>query len=350
MSGIIVTAEPQQEPVTKPTPIPPRLVTVEPPDGTITLDQELVQIRQEAGILVTAAPEVASQPVEQPRLQAVPFWSALDRLAADTGTRLALADRGRQIRLVKHTGPPIPAAVAGPFRVAVRQVESRRDFETGGHVTLVTLDVHWEPRFPVIRLDGEPSQITVHDDRGSAITASTSSAKVAPQGCLHTATVRLTGVPRAATRLTQLNGAFTVTAAPGVLPFTFADLGKPGPGTLPQKMDAAGVASRLVRFEQLGDRWEAEVTATYPPGHPEFESFESWTANNRARLVGPSGTKVLNPIDYAINEVGRTATGIYRFRVEDVSGGPAGWKLVYETPSALREYPIRFTLRAIPLP
>lgn len=346
MSGVIIAAEP----TTVPMPIPPRQITTQGSETRIPLAQEIAVIHKESGIPLTVAPELATVPVLPQAFDRVPFWSALDHIASATKTRWLIADRGKQIRLVKHTGPVIPVSVDGPFRVAVRQIESRRDFETGGQSTLVTLDIHWEPRFPVIRLDGEPSQITAEDDQQSTITASSSSAKVAPLGYQHTTTIRLSGIPRSATRLTQLTGSFTVTAAPGVLPFTFVDLLKPGTGSLPSTVDAGGVSARLVRFEKLGDQWEAEVSAAYPPSHPEFESFESWTANNRAQLVSADGTKRLSPMDFEINEVGRTATGIYRFRAVDLPQSPAGWKLMYETPAALREYPVRFTLRDLPLP
>lgn len=346
MSGVGFAAAPSPQPFA----ISPRLVTYAPPATPMPLAQAIAQIRQESGIAVTVDPAVADSPMPSVSFPAIPFWSALERITTATQTRLVMADHGQHIRLVKRTGSPMPVAVHGPFRVAVRQIESRHDFETGSQLTLVTLAINWEPRFPVIRLDGEPTRITAEDDLGSSLRTSPSSAKVAPLGYQHTTTVRLLGVPRRAARITRLNGVFTVTAAPGMLPFAFTDLTQPGMGTLPPGIDTTAVSARLVRFEKLDDRWEAEISTTYPLGHPEFESFESWTANNRAQLIGPDGTKRLRPIDFEINEVGRTATGICRFRAADLPQGPTGWKLVYDTPAALREYPVTFELRDIPLP
>ena len=316
----------------EPAKVPPRTVTLGPADRT--LGTAVAEVAHQFGVPVSVSDRVANRPVAV-TADDVPAWQVLDRLAKATGTRVTVDGRGAGIALEPHTGPPVPSSVDGPFRIAVNRVESRLDFDTGTHVTDVTLDVHWEPRFPVIRLDAGPTITAITDDVGSELAVPTAAFKAAPVGYRHTATVRVRGVPRKATKLTRLAGSFTVTAAPGVLPFAFADLSSPAAGTLPKGVDAGGVSAKLVRFEEIGDRWEVEVSATYPEGHPEFESFESWTAGNRAVLSGPAGAMIVESSDSEINERGRTATGIYRFRASDV---PADARLVYETPAALLEY------------
>jgi hypothetical protein len=322
--------------------IPPKTFTLSKPDATLAT--VLGELHKQTGLTVTApGPDAnASCPATFNR---TPFWSAVEQVAARTGTRIALSKQGREIALVEQPGPPAPSSVDGPFRVAVRQMQTRTDFNTGKTFTEVTLDVHWEPRFPVFRIDSEPTVTAVADDRGSKLTPITAKAKTPPGGFLYTTTVRIEGVPRAATKLTKLAGTFTVTASERMLPFAF-DLGGKPPTTPPPQ---EGVTAVLKRFEKVDGRWEAELELTYPPGQPQFESFESWVTENRARLVAPDKAKSLDPTDYDIPEQGRRVVAVYRFPGSALAN-PKGWTLVYETPAPLVEFPIRFELTDIPLP
>ena len=319
--------------------IPPKTVTLNSPDAT--LSDVLGELRKQTGLTVDA-PGLSeiSGPVQFDR---TPFWVAVEQFAAKTGTRITLTRQGRDISLAKRAGPVAPSAVDGPFRVAVRQVQTRTDFEAGKTFTEITIDIHWEPRFPVFRIDNEPTITAVADDQGSQLRPLTAKARTPPGGFLYTTTVRIEGVPREAKKLTRLAGTFTVTASERMLPFAF-ELGGKGPVTPPAQ---EGVTATLRRFEKVDDRWEAEVELTYPPGQPQFESFESWVTENRARLVGPD--KTLKPTDYDIPEQGRRVVAAYRFPGNALAS-PKGWTLTYETPAPLVEFPVRFELKDIPLP
>ena len=319
--------------------IAPKTVALRQPGGTLA--EAIAQVRTQTGIAVDGPPGADTTPCRV-ALDRVPFWQALDQIADRTDTRIALRDRGRTIALVKRSAPPTPASVDGPFRVAVSKVESRYDFDTGSAVTDITLDVHWEPRFPVFRLDAQPTVTTVADDRGGRITAHTAKGKATPRGFLHATTVRLTGVPRAASRLTHLAGTFTVTAAERMLPFVFDDL------TAAATKEREGVSVALHPPRAIDGLWEFRLDLTYPPTDIEFESFESWVTENRLRLTGPNGQTV-TPTDYDIPEQGRRVVAVYRFPTTAVPD-PKGWTATYETPSPLVEFPVRFDLKDIPLP
>jgi hypothetical protein len=321
-------------------PIPPKTVTLSAPTGQ--LGAVLTDVSKQTGIAV-AAPgldAVAPCPVS---FDKVPFWAALEQIAAKVDARVALAERGRQITLAKRTGPAAPSSVDGPFRVVVRQVAGRLDFETGRTFTEVTLDVHWEPRFPVFRISSEPTITQATADAGGKLTAISAHAKTPPRGYLYTTTVRIDGVPRAATKLTRLAGTFTVTASPAMLPFVFDLSGKP-----PLTQTKSNVTTTLKRFEKVDKRWEAELELTYPPSGPRFESFESWVTENRARLIAPDKSRSVAPTDSDIPEQGRKVVAVYRFTGLNLASR-AGWTLVYETPAPLVEYPIHFELKDIPL-
>jgi hypothetical protein len=270
-----------------------------------------------------------------------PALAAAEAIAAAVNGRLTLADNGRVVRIVpRGDAPPLPSAVAGPFRVAVRQVSARLDTDAGRVVEL-TLDCHWEPRLAVVRVSADPTLCLLRDNRGSKLTAPPPTGRAAPTGAAYTATVRIRGVPRSASTL-DVSGSFTVTAAERLLRFAVPSLA--GPSTLAQD----GVTVTVPPPRRADDVLIVTVISDYPAGHPLFESFESWTASNRCRLVGPGG-RALAPTDFAVSEGGRRAEGAYRFPTAAV-GNPARWGLEYDTPGPLREFAVRFELRGVPLP
>ena len=243
--------------------------------------------------------------------------------------------------------PPAVASTDGPFRVAVQQVAGRTDFDTGRTTTEVTLLLHWEPRLPVFRVAGEPTLTRVSDDRGDRPRPPPAAARAAPTGCQFVTTVRLAGVPRAATKLTRLAGTFTVTAAEEMLTFRVADLGA-GPAAEAR----GGVSVTAGRPVRVGDRYDLAIDLKYPPPAVEFESFEAgaWLADNRLTLTSPTG-RTYTPTSEDIRPAGAGTTVVYRFPAATPGlDKPAGWSLTYTTPSPLAEYNVGFDLRDIPLP
>jgi hypothetical protein len=274
----------------------------------------------------------------------VPFWTALER----TGQRIVLRDNGRRISL-EPLGPIREvSSVHGAFRTVAKQVTARLNLETGTSVYDVQLEAHWEPRFSVFRVDSVPTISRATDDRGTVLSASQTRVRTQPTGATHTLPVRLNGLTRDSRRVATLEGHFTVIAAEKMLAFVFADL------TAKQPVAAApkeGVTVVLKRIEKDEKTWECEIELKYPPGGPQFESFEAdaWLSENTLRLVSPDASKSFVPDDYEI----RGTTLIYRFK-EDAAKGlinptAKGWSIVCETPSPLLEYRVPFTLKDIPL-
>src|SRR5207248_413072 len=157
------------------------------------------------------------------------------------------------------------------------------------------------------------------------------------------------GLTRKSARIASVAGSFTVTASPKMLTVRFDDL-----AALPAERRQEGVTVKLARFAREEDRWEAEFELTYPPGQPEFESFESWASGNTLKLVAPGTGRVFAPDNFDLIEGSRQVRATYRFRTADGKGPNVanlkGWQLVYETPAPLVEFPVRFELKDIPLP
>jgi hypothetical protein len=311
-----------------------------------TLEKALAAVQGWSGIPVETAGANLAKPVTLASQNDVPFWTALDSLAANTGHRIALGGKGQKVALVRHAGPQESTSVDGPFRVVVREVLARRDADTGLVTYEIKLDIHWEPRFPVFRI-GNQMITAATDDKGTKLTATNEPGKVPTAGYLHQTTVKLTGIPRSATKIAKLDGTFTVTAAEKTIRFTFDD-----PFKTPASKSDAGVTATLARFAREDGLWEARMELAYPANLPAFESFESWLTDNKCRLVAPGSGKPYDPTDYELPAGGAKLVAVYRFK-EDAAKGltpSKGWTLEYETPSPLVEYAVNFSLKDIDLP
>jgi hypothetical protein len=317
-------------------PIPPRTITLSKTDAT---PAELGKL---AGVPVTGGGPFNAT------FDRVPFWAALERAAAATNTRIALRDEGRQVALEPRGSSLEVSSASGAFRTVARQVTSRLNLETGLATYDIALEAHWEPRIPVFRVDAVPTVTRAADDRGTKLTTPPASGRSSPTGATHPLPVRLTGLTRDSKKVAALAGHYTVIAADKMLAFTFDNLSAKLPVSLPPQ---DGVTATLKRIEKDDQTWEFEVELKYPPGGPQFESFEAdaWLSGNVIRLVPPDRSKAFRTTDYEP----RGNVLIYRFKEDAAKGltNPTGkgWRVVYETPAPLVEFRVPFELKDIPL-
>jgi hypothetical protein len=327
-----------------PPPVPAKLVTL---TKSAPLPELAAEITKQTSLPLDVA-AVGSSTVSV-AFDRTSFWSAVEKLADSTDSRITL-DR-HQVKLLKRANGtrPAPTAIDGPFRIAVKRVVAKRDFEAGTTEYEVQLEVLWEPRFPVYLIDAEPKVSKVTAD-GKVVSVEAPTGRVMPNGHSHTAIVRLKGVPRAAKQLDELTGTFALVAAERILAVEFKDLTSDKPAL--QTVD--GVAVTLRPVKKLEKRLEFGFELGYPPSHPEFESFQLWTEGNRLKLIAPDNRTTYEPTDHSSDENGR------RVRVDYNFTGPngqafalpdlKGWRVVYETPCPMTQQKVTFTLRGIDLP
>lgn len=309
-------------------------------------------LREQTGVAVDVSAVGPAKTVAA-AFDRTPFWTAVEKLAADTGCRVAVSRGGRGITLVPRPagGSAPPSSVDGPFRVALKEVVARRDYDTGRTTYRLTLEAHWEPRFPVYLIDGEPTVTRATAD-GKAVVADPPTGRVASTGFAHPLTVTLKDVPRAAKRLDELTGSFDVIAAHQLLPFAFADLTAANPVVKEQN----GVTVTLKPVRHPVGRAEFQFDLKYPASHPAMESFEEvWAASNTLRLTDPTGRRNFLPTDYSTDARGNVVLGTYAFAGANGRPGPLpkdlkGWTAVYETPSPLLRQTVKFRLTGIELP
>lgn len=336
-------------------PIPPTVIRL-PADAGLTVKTALAALR-DAGFDVEGIGLDGARAVPA-RFRNAPFWEAVETLAEAADARIALREQGRKILLEKREGPSrAVSSLSGPFRVVARRVNGRLDLDTGDSYQEVELLVHWEPRFPVFRMDSVPRIAIAQADTGQPLRAATASSKSPLHSTFeHVLAVRLFNVPRTAQAIGELSGSFRVTASPRMLPFRFSLSARlPVAGVLPKGLPADGVEATLTDWESLTLNgrpfWEATLRLSYPPGLPLFQSFETWLGENRLRLLTPDG-RVLLPDQAEEPPPGREMILAYRFDAAKLGGTPKGegWSLIYETPAPLVEFPVSFRFKTIPLP
>jgi hypothetical protein len=238
-----------------------------------------------------------------------------------------------------------PVFVDGPFRIAARSVEARIDLQTQKRVYDLTLELAWEARLPVYRVDACPRIAKGQDDAGRAVTVKPIDSRNPVDGVVTMMRVPLEGLDRASKQIGILEGSFRVTAAEELLRFAFDDLTK----TSAVKQQGVEIVLRTPAKE--GAYWLLDVELHYPKGSAVFESFETyWVSRNRLTLIAPDGRSRFVAADEEIN--GNVVR--YRFKQNKAKGfAPQtlkGWNAEYDAPGVLREVPVRFELKGIMLP
>ncbi len=312
-------------------------------DTTATLKGTIAELAKQTGLDVDIGELDGSKKLNA-AFSMTDFWVVVDRLAEATGSRVVIGRQGKPVRLAPlGDGARPPVAVSGPFRIEAREVQARLDLQSGKTIYELTLEIAWEARLPVYRLDAQPRVVKGEDDAGRAVTARPIDARTPVSGVSATMHVRLDGLTRASKQIAILQGTFNATAAEEMLRVTFADV------TKPETKKDKGVDVELKSFDKRGNYWIADMRLHYPAGGATFESFETyWSSRNRFTLIAPDGkTK------YTTEDVEANGPALrYRFK-ESKDFKPAnlkGWKVDYETPGAMREAPVRFELKGIALP
>ncbi|WP_149113542.1 hypothetical protein [Limnoglobus roseus] len=321
-------------------PILATTVTVEKPT---TLSELLKRVENQSGLKVEVGTLDADAVV--PAAGKKPFWELLESVAATTNTHLAINGASKSIAFAAGRSATA-ASLEGPFRISNKSITAKIDGVTGQSGYVVALDVHWEPRFPVFRMDAQPRITSAKDDLGNALRVRETSVKTAITGYSHTAEVRVEGLTRKAGAVAALAGEFTVTASPKMLAFAFDDL-----STLPVTKQLDGVKATITKVLKREEVWEIQLTVEYPNPPPAFESFESWTNHNTFQLVPPNKRAGVVIVNSDITSNDRVITAAYRFSQKAVDlANRKGWSIVCESPAPLVEFSLPFRLKDLKLP
>ncbi|MGL4421822.1 MAG: hypothetical protein ACRCZF_14230 [Gemmataceae bacterium] len=274
------------------------------------------------------------------------FWEVQSQLTKSFQRDVQAPRSDALCRWVRSTNP-MPHSHSGAFFVTAPKVTAVRDATVNATYYDLALDFHWEPRYPVFRMQATPTLTRGRDDAGRALTATSPTTKAAVAGFVHSTSLRINGLTRQSTAIQDLSGTAVVTASPAMLTMELDKL-----DSLPATASQEKVTTRIIAIRKEDDRWEIDAELIYPPGQPEFESFESWTTRNEFTVVDRASKKRWKPESSEWTPRGEKMLVTYRYaqRTGPDFGKPADLLAVVVTPAPLIEFVLPFTLREIPLP
>lgn len=331
-------------PPAKPAPVAAKTVTV---DKAATLAEATATLSKQTGLAFDLGGADGKAAIKA-AAKNVPFWEAVEAVAADA--RCFVRVQGEKVVFTKRPDGvgAAPSSVDGPFRVVLRKVIARKDFEAAGTDHEFHLEVQWEPRFPVYLIDTEPQATAAVGEQKQ--TTDSPAVRGMPTGYTHAAVVRLKNIPREAKRIDELTGTFRLVAADRMLAVEFKEL----TGDKPVTQTVDGVTLTLHPVVKYDKRAEFRVDLEYPETHPEFESFQQWSGANEFRLLAPNQATGLKPSTYSADERGRRVTATYNFSGPNGAAfalpNLKGWRVVYHTPGPMSEQTLTFKLKGITLP
>src|SRR5262245_45738844 len=195
---------------------------------SIDLADALKWLEAQTGNTVADRRQIKSNPklTFDPRAK-VSFWSSLDDLVKQVGCGLSLYQPDGQLALVDTRNHPVATAYSGIFRIAAKRIGATRDFETGTHVAMVTLEIAWEPRFQPFYLDVGPMAAAFANADGKKGPEKTIPGRGQMQVVGRSAALidaSFPAPPRSSPKIAALGGQFKLLGPSRMLTFTFDDL------------------------------------------------------------------------------------------------------------------------------
>ena len=143
----------------KPNALPtPKIVTIR--NDKIPLSKALQEMQKQTGINVE--PQTTDDPEIAIDLASVPFWEALDTIAAH-GHAFVSVQGG--ISLVNRPAHTSAVSYSGIFRLAVKKITAVRELVSGERYCTVTVEVAWEPGFVPLLLETRPQKLACWHSR-----------------------------------------------------------------------------------------------------------------------------------------------------------------------------------------
>ncbi len=283
------------------------------------------------------------------KLDGVPFWEAVDRLAKAGDLRIGIASQGNRVTFEPGPYVAVPNSVSGPFCFVAKTVTGRLDLESGLSKSEVQIEMAWEPTFKVYYTELEPQSVHAIGSDGKPLDVINEGAtrtpvtETGPQ-----LSIKLRGVPRSEKKIAQLEGMVKFLGTSQMLQFSF-DL-----GAEPVPLQRAEVTAKLASLQKNVRIWTAVIDMQYPRDMPEMESFQSFLLDNEAWLLRSDGTKFpIKHFELGFENHGKVPITYY-FTENEKDGliltDRTKWKLVMRVPGRIIEHRVPFHLKDISLP
>ncbi len=294
----------------------------------------------------------SSNPEIEVALDKVPFWQALDTVLDKANLMVYAYPEGDQVAVVNREGDVVPNAdrpigYAGPFRFEATRITAQRSFRNPAMgQLLLDMDISWEPRLRPINLQLSLGDVKATDENGGQVAAAGAGARSADvtPGTFSTEMVVPLALPgRGVKRIASFKTKLLALAPGKVDTFRFDKLDT----ARRPEIRKAGVTVRLDQVRKNNDTWEFRVVVRYDQASGALASHRNWIFNNETYLEDKDG----KPVSYNLSETFRHTDDEYGVAYYyDLENGPAGYSLVYKTPSLIMSLPVELEIKNLELP
>jgi hypothetical protein len=319
----------------------------------IRLSEAIQKLQAQSGNAINDLREQSGAQVTNPALDLEivdrPFFEALDAVARKAEVTPYFYTGDATIGLMAGV-PPASAMVqySGPFRIALKQIASVRDFQAGTSSANAQFEVAWEPRLRPMLLALDADELKIRDDRGQEVAPQVmnEAAEVVlrPENPAAEINVNLAAPDRAAKVLAQLKVKAEVTVPAGIRTFRFPSLAA---RDVAQKTGDIRVILESTEVDE--QVWKVNVVLEYPGEGPAFESYRQGLFNNRLWLQKADGSRYEHNGGFSNTASDAGKLG-FEYLFVDAPGKPADYQFVYETPSKVLSIPLEFEFKDVPLP
>jgi hypothetical protein len=287
------------------------------------------------------------------------YWQVVESLAKQTNSRLSLYQPDGQVALIDGPISKEPVDLHGLFRIAVKRISNRLDFDRLTSTGSLGLEIAWEPRFiPYLIEIGKLSFQYTPAPNGPPNPTSVAAASpvFVTEKNAKEFEVFFPSPPRSASSIRDLTGQFVVTMPAKLLAFAFK-----APKQGDRKVQDS-VQLTVSEITQEKERWTVVLTVEVPEAGPQLDSFQTWLGS-RAWLSqaicefergAGENKEVLRPKPLETFTVGRQASNRvavrYRFAVDNNAGTVDSWRLLCRVPGRLVEVTVPFAFAKIELP
>ena len=284
------------------------------------------------------------------------YWEQLQYLFTKGHCQLtasAQKPQGLVISPRESTLPPRPSAAAGPFFIEVLGVSAvPRDQPTR---LRLTLQVAWEPRLTPVMLQLPMTSLIAETAASEVIPPSQRAAVVeaSPRGThgVVTLPVLLTAPPRAIDSIATVRGTLHawVPAEDVQVRFDLSALPPPEANTAPVSQALGDLRVELESVVVAPETLTVRARADYPTSEA-LASHRTWITNRTLSLqidgepCAPLGDRIVHR-----DQQGLTREAVFSRPKDGSAGGELG-TLSWQLPLAIRDVPVDFLIRDIPLP
>jgi hypothetical protein len=327
----------------------PRRVTLQ--DKEFTLGATLKEIKAQTGIDVVSKVD-GKQVIGDLDLKKVPFWQALDTVAAKANAFVVPSDPVTLQALAPNQEAP-PVSYSGIFRTTIKRINVSKDLISGVTSCTAVLEVAWEPGARMFYLTQDSGKTEVRDQANNLLKGITGvkTERVTEKSSWEVE-VRLPVLPRKAEQYGLVTGRVMVSGTPRMQSVSFPDLTK-GQAKGAGSGSGSGTTVKLVDAELKKDLWNVKVEVSHDEDMPLFESWQSWVFQDEIVVEPVSGGAKLELEGMEVDLREKKGTLTYRFSPpggKKQAGNVKDWKMTYLTAGRIMETPVDFSFREVKLP